>query len=257
MIRIARPPASAQALAALDPGIQEVADMVGAIALNPNAGQWGSSFEFKGAIYGHLDVKEELIALQNEKCAYCEGKFKAFAYGDTEHYRPKGYSQQTIGGKTIRPGYYWLAYEWTNLHYSCEKCNRARKRNVFPLRNPATRARSPADDLRREDPMLLDPTGPRDPAEHIRFKGAVPEALTDVGRMTIDLYFLDRIPLTAARLAHLKSVDSLRKLVKLAAEPGASADSLQFGAEAEEELARMVLPDATFSAMTRDFLNPN
>ena len=257
MIRIARPAASAEAIAALHPGIQKVADIVAAIALDHNAGQQGASFKFDGDIYGHENVKSELIALQNEKCAYCEGRFSAFAYGDTEHYRPKGYSQQTIGGRTIRPGYYWLAYQWANLHYSCEKCNRQRKRNVFPLRNPATRARAPTDDLNQEDPMLLDPTGLRDPAEHIRFKGAVPEALTDVGRTTIALYFLDRIPLNAARLTHLKAVDSLKKLVTLAAEPDASAASLQYGAEAEAELARMILPDAAFSAMTRDYLNPN
>jgi uncharacterized protein (TIGR02646 family) len=256
MITIARPAPSAAALASLGGGNQKVADLVAEIALDPHAGQ-NPSFKFDGSIYGHGDVKSELIALQRGKCAYCEGKFSAFAYGDTEHYRPKGYSQQSVGGRTIRPGYYWLAYEWTNLHYSCEKCNRQRKRNVFPLRNPAARARSPADNLGLEDPMLLDPTGQRDPAGHIKFNGAVPEARTDIGRMTIDLYYLDRIPLNAARLDHLKTVDSLRKLVMLAAELDASVNSVQFGLEAEAELARMVQPDAAFSAMTHDYLNPN
>ncbi len=230
--------------------------MVAAIALNANAGKFGSSFKFDGAIYGHQDVKDVLIAFQHGKCAYCEGKFSAFAYGDTEHYRPKGYSQQTIGGATNRPGYYWLAYQWSNLHYSCEKCNRARKRNVFPLRHPANRAQSPADDLGAEDPMLLDPTGERDPFEHIKFTGPVPEALSDVGRATIDLYYLDRIPLNAARVAHLKLVKSLTRLTLLAAEPNASAQAQQFGAEAEAELACMLQPDAAFSALTRDYLQP-
>ena len=253
MIRIVRPAPSAAALAALEAGVQKVAELVAVVTGDPTAGQ-SPPFKFDGGIYGHVDVKSELIELQKDKCAYCEGKFSAFAYGDTEHYRPKGYSQQAVGGKTLRPGYYWLAYEWTNLHYSCEKCNRQRKRNVFPLRNPAVRARSPADDLALEGPMLLDPTGPRDPADHIKFNGAVPEPLSDVGRMTIELYFLNRIPLNAARLAHLKMVDTLKRLVKLAAEPDASLLSQQFGREAEAELSRMVQPDAAFSAMTRDFL---
>jgi hypothetical protein len=256
MIKIERPAASAEATAALAEGIQMVADLIKLRANDPTAGE-KPTFQFNGGVYGHEDVKSELIALQNGKCAYCEGKFSAFAYGDTEHYRPKGYSQQKVGGKTLRPGYYWLAYEWTNLHYSCEKCNRQRKRNVFPLRNPALRARCPADDIGVEGPMLLDPTGTRDPADHIRFIGAVPEPLSDVGRTTIELYFLDRIPLSAARLAHLKTVDALRKLIKLAAEPDASALSLQFGLEAETELACMVQTDAAFSAMTRDYLAAN
>lgn len=256
MIKIARPAASDAALAALEAGIQKVADLVAEINRDPAAGK-SSGFKFDGSIYGHEDVKSELIALQKDKCAYCEGKFSAFSYGDTEHYRPKGYSQQKAGGKTIKPGYYWLAYEWTNLHYSCEKCNRQRKRNLFPLHNPAVRARSPADDLGLEAPMLLDPAGSRDPADHIKFNGAVPEPLSDVGRLTIELYYLNRIPLNAARLAHLKIVITLKKLVKLAKEPGASVDSLQFGLEAEAELARMVQPDASFSAMTRDYLTTN
>lgn len=255
MIRIARPAPSDAALAALALGEQEVTALIAAVARNPQrAGGLGDSFQFESGIYGHPNVKEALTNFQHGKCAYCEGRFLAFSYGDTEHYRPKTYSQQKTGGRTIRPGYYWLAYTWSNLHFSCEKCNRARKRNVFPLRNSNMRARSPADDLTREDPLLIDPTGSRDPADHIRFKGAVPQPEDDIGETTIDLYGLDRIPLTAARLVHLQLVDSLLKLVALAKEPDASAQSVAFGGEAEAELARLALPDATFSAMTRDYL---
>lgn len=255
MIRIVRPPASPEVLAALEPGVQEIADIVAKIELDCQAGHIGSTFEFKGGIYGHKAVKDALIAFQQEKCAYCEGKFSAFSYGDTEHYRPKAYSQQRIGGPTIRPGYFWLAYQWNNLAYSCEKCNRSRKRNVFPLLEPTSRARTPADNVDDEDPLLLDPTGPLDPAEHIHFNGAVPEGLTDVGRTTIELYHLARIPLNAARLAHLKMVNALCDLVTLAAQANASALAQQYGAAAEAELGRMTLSNAVFSAMTRDYLS--
>lgn len=258
MIRIMRPPASAKAIAALSAGTAKVAKMTASILADPaNAGKYGATFKFDSAIYGHTDVKQELIALQHGKCAYCEGKILAFSSGDTEHYRPKGYSKQGAETKPIRPGYYWLAFEWSNLHFACEKCNRAHKGNVFPLRDPATRARSPADDLSLENPMLLDPSGPREPADHMRFKGAVPEARTDVGRDTIEYYWLDRIPLTDLRLDLLEKVDALKKLVKLAAEPGAGANAIKYGAAAEAQLARMILPNAVFSAMTRDYLNPN
>jgi hypothetical protein len=110
--------------------------------------------------------------------------FDAFSYGkcwyvecknpgtddDIDHFRPKG----GIYEDDDHPGYYWLAFEWTNLRLSCHRANRLRinpdtaetggKADHFPLVNPADRARRPEDDWRREIPALFDPTDPRDPA---------------------------------------------------------------------------------------------
>ena len=63
------------------------------------------------------------------KCAYCEDRIVSTQPGDIEHYRPKGcvtnedgsrVMVDANGGKKVpHPGYYWLAYEWTNLLYAC------------------------------------------------------------------------------------------------------------------------------------------
>jgi uncharacterized protein (TIGR02646 family) len=73
------------------------------------------NFEFKASVYGAKSVKKTLLTAQHGKCAFCESKFEHVAFGDVEHFRPKGGWIQTDGDQLTRPGYYWLAYEWSNL----------------------------------------------------------------------------------------------------------------------------------------------
>lgn len=217
------------------------------------AGTKDELFSFDDSIYGAAQVKIALIAMQHGKCAYCEGDFLAFSYGDTEHQRPKAFSQQAAGAPIIRPGYYWLAYDWLNLVLSCERCNRSRKRNLFPLRNPGARATAPAG-VAAEQPLLLDPTGEDDPRDHIRFERNVPIGRTDIGEMTIRCLNLDRIELNGARLRHLRLVIALDQLARAGLRPGADADSQADGVAAAVELDRMGLESEPFSAMVLDFL---
>ena len=61
-------------------------------------------------------VRDKLNEYYHHKCAYCEtGGGKA----DIEHYRPKG----SVKEEDTHSGYYWLAYEWSNLIPSCVKCS--------------------------------------------------------------------------------------------------------------------------------------
>ncbi|WCL81425.1 hypothetical protein PPO43_15725 [Saprospira sp. CCB-QB6] len=78
--------------------------------------------------YGDTSVKEKLNELYHNKCAYCESLLDGF---DIEHYRPK----KEVTENTAHPGYYWLAYEWTNLLPACISCNQRQKRNHFPVNN--------------------------------------------------------------------------------------------------------------------------
>lgn len=94
------------------------------------------TFDFERKIYGHKAVKEALKTDQHGKCCFCEGKFEAHASGDIEHYRPKGAVNQHKDSETLYPGYYWLAYSWENLYYSCNICN-STKGSFFPLADPA------------------------------------------------------------------------------------------------------------------------
>jgi uncharacterized protein (TIGR02646 family) len=128
-------------------------------------------FEFDSDIYGADAVKTALIEAQHRKCCFCESKIKHVTYGDVEHYRPKAAYRQAPDEPEQPPGYYWLAYEWTNLFLSCPLCNRRHKRNLFPLRNPDARATSHRDDVDEEEPLFLHP-GRSAPEAHIGFRKA-------------------------------------------------------------------------------------
>ena len=251
MIRIER---TAPAPTDLRAGDALVQAMHQAVSDRPGvAGGKDEPFTFDNKIYGATPVKDALIAMQHGKCAYCEGDFRAFSYGDTEHQRPKAYSQQNVGAPTIRPGYYWLAYDWTNPVLSCERCNRSRKKNLFPLRNPDARATTP-EAVANEEPLLLDPTGDEDPRAHIRFENSVPTGLSEIGWTTIECLNLDRIELNGVRWRYFRHVTALQKLVRAGLLPGASAEAQADGHDAAAELEVMAQAQEPFSAMVLDTL---
>jgi len=248
MIRITKPdPAPAK----LAQGAALTAANHAAYVVDPqNNGSRANPFTFDKKIYGHSSVKRALRHIQHDKCCYCEGHFAAHAAGDVEHFRPKTRFTQSSGSPHEYPGYYWLAYEWANLYYYvCERCNREGKRDLFPLADPATRARRPSDPLAAETPMILDPGGTENPRDHIRFHGALPYGISDIGRETVKLLKLDRIELTTDRLKHLKMLESLRTIARLAIQ----GLELERG-QARRELERAMRPEVAYSAMAQDFL---
>jgi uncharacterized protein (TIGR02646 family) len=221
---------------------------------NPAAGgSKGRAFKFSNAVYGAKAVKSALQTAQHEKCCYCEGIFTAHASGDVEHFRPKACFQQRRKEPAEYPGYYWLAYAWSNLYYACELCNRVWKRNLFPLADPSTRQRH-RNDPSREVPEILDPGGTDDPRDHIRFEGPTPEGITALGRSTICALGLDRDGLMKERLRHLKRLATLRDLADLPPD-GLDAAMLDKRRDAARELQQMVGPNAEYSAMAQDFLS--
>lgn len=254
MIRFERPAAEPKVL---QKGGAEVAALEHRIQADPQrAGTTDDPFEFDSKIYGHKTVKAALKKAQHDKCAYCENHFAGNSSGDVEHFRPKAYSQQSRGAPKVYPGYFWLAYTWTNLLYSCEICNRRVKRNLFPLKNPTDRARQRTDNLDAEETMLIDPAGPNDPRDHIGFRQAKPFAKTPQGRTTIEAFALDRTELDDPRLRHLKFVDALRTLASLdPTDARLDVTIVQHIYAARAELPNLVNPEAVFSAMTADFMS--
>ncbi len=121
--------------------------------------------KFKGSIYRETTIAA-LEALYNFKCAYCESDTSAGAPFQVEHFRPKAKTQ----GDTTHKGYYWLAYEWSNLTLGCSACNNAKK-NHFPVKGiriaepllDATGFPLPAyfridsDEIKNEQAVLLNP----------------------------------------------------------------------------------------------------
>jgi len=251
MIRIVKP---AIPPPALNQGLVKNLENCAAFDKNPLAYIDGSAaFEIDKKIYGNKSVKQILKTIQHKKCCYCEGIFEAAAYGDVEHFRPKGGAVQDVGHKPDLPGYYWLGYAWENLYFSCEICNRSYKRNFFPLGNPAGRARFHDDDLASESPLLIDPGGPEDPRVHIEFHDEVPYGVTLRGKQTVKTLKLDREELNSARRARVNQLALWRDLIDAFnknPDPGFAslADRIQ------RNLDDAGKPEAIYSAMAQDFL---
>ncbi|MGV8111806.1 MAG: hypothetical protein AB2L17_02755 [Lentimicrobium sp.] len=87
--------------------------------------------------YGHNHIREALAIIYGEKCAYCECKIEPASTAHIDHYRPVN-PYATIVNPQHHLGYYWLAYEWTNLIQSCPSCNQA-KSSKFHLEVPGNR----------------------------------------------------------------------------------------------------------------------
>jgi hypothetical protein len=216
--------------------------------------QGQKKFQFDSAIYGHRSVKRVLESVQHHKCCYCEGHFTGHAPGDVEHYRPKNGVQQNKGSAVQHPGYYWLAYSWQNLYFSCPDCNRTAKRRFFPLADASQRARGHADDVAYERPLILDPGGPDDPRDHIRFHQEVPLGITPRGQATVKFIRLDREALNERRRTRLSELQRLKEVIEVLhtdAKPAAQT----LAAKAATEPAAAVLPASVFSAMAQDLLN--
>jgi hypothetical protein len=106
--------------------------------------------------------------ISHNKCWYTES-LNPGTDDDVDHFRPKGEVAEDAG----HGGYWWEALNWRNFRLSSHRANRPRinpqtgetygKGDHFPLLNDADRCRTPADDLGRERPALLDPTDPEDP----------------------------------------------------------------------------------------------
>jgi len=119
---------------------------------------------FKWETFHYSDpIKEDLKALYNNKCAFCEQKLSNTDTDNkfsVEHYRPKNV------------GYNWLGAEWTNLLPACNGCNKA-KADLFPIfrggikvtKPPldsannliAARCKADCDELLAEKPKYLHP----------------------------------------------------------------------------------------------------
>ncbi len=163
-------------------------------------------------------IKAVYLALQNEKCAYCERRLAAGEFGgiehDVEHYRPKGSVKAwptkaqakarglDFGfklGAAMAVGYFMQAYEILNYATACKTCNSSLKSNAFPIAGPRARPTPELKKLRREKPFLVYPVGnvDADPQRVISFRGLLPVPVAKTGVrhrravVTIEFFELD------------------------------------------------------------------
>jgi uncharacterized protein (TIGR02646 family) len=153
------------------------------------------TWDIKTEIYGHTAIKERLRISQHGKCAFCESNVSSVAHGDIEHFRPKKYWVQNDRLGETGPGYYWMAYDFNNLLFSCQICNQRNKKNYFPIRRPEFRAvnHHHSFNLVKEKPFFINPSI-ENPKFLIGFRG--PEAIgrdkNYRGKKTIDSLGLNR-----------------------------------------------------------------
>jgi uncharacterized protein (TIGR02646 family) len=155
-------------------------------------------------------VVEALKRKYKEKCGYCE---TYESDPNVEHHRPKGFVSDRIPKNN---GYYWLAYEWTNLIASCVTCNsRKYKGTRFPVRKLPGNSTPPLlpdgrHDLNSfrydsaynlgEKAYILHPEYCINPEKHFYFdtEGKIYHR-TDEGEYSISVYGLDRKTLNVNR----------------------------------------------------------
>lgn len=149
------------------------------------------------------DVRLALWRHHKQKCCYCERYRDPKREPDIEHFRPKAEVSEE-GPRSL--GYWWLAYRWSNLFFSCRTCNQEYKKNHFPLLG-GSRAVSPKDRLSEELPALIDPCSddPESALKYIWETGKHPMAKPigfdsqGRGQATIESIGLDRSTLNDQR----------------------------------------------------------
>lgn len=220
-----------------------------------------TAFNFDAKVYGHPSVKKALRKCQHDKCCFCESKISHIQYGDVEHFRPKAGFRQLATDPLTAPGYYWLAYDWSNLFLCCQLCNQRYKQNLFPLTTPGSRALSHHDVVAKEDALFVDPERV-DPALHIGFRRHVAYAVNGsaLGQATIDALQLNRVHLRRQRLQLYESLMRLNQaranlrqaLGKL--QPTTTSLREQWTqslSRIQRKLAKQVHASAEYSAMAR------
>lgn len=216
------------------------------------ADQGEISFRFRSDIYGAEDVRETLSKAQHGKCCFCERK--VFRDGDVEHFRPKAGVKQKSGSPLMRPGYYWLAYDWNNLLLSCSTCNSGHKGSLFPLINPRGRIRNHADagKISREKPLFIDPAT-EDPALYIEFRDEIPLAKAGSirGDATIKSLGLDRAALNSIRLEQLLKLRQWFDVLCLAKTHPEDPDWQSVADDMRDALEASITDNAEFAAMAR------
>ena len=210
--------------------------------------------------------RDEIVRQFHNKCGYCEAPVVdgVIRNPDVDHYRPaRGVteypSRQAVRNRRGRPhpGYYWLAYEWTNLLPSCPSCNRpgnvggiVGKWDFFPI--AGVRAFRPVADIdKSEEPVLLNPWRD-DPNDHLEFDIdlGVLAGKTSRGIETVKILDLNRDGLTTAR-------QEILQLVRIAIDDYSS--SVIRGPHSDEELRRVLghtSTSKTFSAFRSACVRP-
>lgn len=213
------------------------------------------TFTFQNKIYAAPEVKAALKVAQHLKCCFCERTVGED--GHIEHFRPKGGVRQDSGSPLSECGYYWLAYEWTNLLLSCADCNVRHKANLFPLA-AGTRAESHHESIEMEHPPFINPAD-EDPEELIEWHDEIPKAVdgnirADVTLRALRLGTLDRDGLVESRRQHLAIVKSLVDSLIVIRARATTPDTISLIEDLDKKIRKAAGPAGKYCAMIRAML---
>jgi hypothetical protein len=98
-------------------------------------------------------LKKELVKQYGSRCWFTDAE-ETVAQLDVEHFRPK--AKALDEDETEHEGYWWLAFDLSNLRLAGQIPNREGKRCFFPLAG-AFRASAANRHWQQENPIFLDP----------------------------------------------------------------------------------------------------
>lgn len=99
------------------------------------------------------ELKPWLKALSKGKCWFSEVR-ELYSHYDVEHFRPKKQAKNL--NKTVRDGYWWLAFDYTNLRL-CANVGNRKKGGWFPLKRDSICSTFEHQCEEMEVAYLLDP----------------------------------------------------------------------------------------------------
>jgi uncharacterized protein (TIGR02646 family) len=174
---------------------------IAATGLGPSSAEIGTRYNA---------VHDELWRMQGYKCCYCESKEQS-KRNDVEHFRPKARANRSPGSAATH-GYWWLAWTWDNLLFSCRNCNQApAKLDKFPLDAGSLPLMPEQAPPGGEQALLIDPTA-EDGRTHIVFRRVAgdrwvpfPRDGSIRGEATIRICMLDRPDLVDLYSEHVSS----------------------------------------------------
>lgn len=222
------------------------------------AGGRPKSSDIKG--YGPVEVRRALWEMQHKKCCYCEKEIED-TREDVEHFRPKAEADRKPGS-ALDHGYWWLAYTWENLYYSCPQCNQPPYKGVrFPLEAGSVALGDGEVPPGRERPLLIEPVLESGVA-HIEFvrekRGSrpvwvpKPRNRSPKGDWTIRICGLDRDALLDQYNKHVNGyvmpvVESVRTAIL-------SGDPARVYEEVERGRRKLIHPRQRFVGLSHDAL---
>ncbi len=165
-----------------------------------------TSYKFNNSLHRDKEIKSALVSLFSNKCAYCDNEPSIVPSPTIDHFRPRQNAMNLDG--SVYPDYYWwFAYKWENLYYSCENCHRS-KRSRFPVEGKRV---GRMGSVKEEQALLIDPCNSDDfinPHFKISERGVL-SPLTKKGEITLEILNLNRTALCEAREERISAVKKI------------------------------------------------